>query len=164
MPKVMFMIINSNVLFGLLTAFLLFWLEWITPTGLVNNEGFWYKRLWIYRASASSLQTLVLVGLKQPNRLISVYSTDTYFVLNLVQYIQDHILKSTCNLKYRSIFKILTLWEVIVMSHRFKNWIILHAPTQIIKQSIFILNNKNASSPPFDSWRCMTFGYQSLVK
>ena len=36
---VMFMIINSNLLFGVLTAFLLFWLEWISPTGLVNNEG-----------------------------------------------------------------------------------------------------------------------------
>ena len=35
------------------------------------------------------------------------------------------------------------------MSHHFKNWIILHASTQIIKQSIFILNNKNASRPPF---------------
>ena len=36
---VMFMIINSHVLFGVLTAFLFFWLEWINPTGLVNNDG-----------------------------------------------------------------------------------------------------------------------------
>ena len=36
---VMLTIINSHILFGVLSAFLFFWLEWINPTGLVNNDG-----------------------------------------------------------------------------------------------------------------------------
>ena len=95
---VMFMIINSHILFGVLTTFFVLLVRMNQSHRSGKEWGLWYKRVWIYRASESSLQTLVLVGLKQPNRLISVYSTDNYFVLNLVQYIQDHILKSTCNL------------------------------------------------------------------